>query len=298
MLYGGIEIGGTKIICAVGSGPAGVQDEIRFPTTTPGEAFAQSLAFFQQYQLAAIGIGSFGPISLNRGAPDYGYITTTPKQGWMGTDLVGTIGRALGVPVGFDTDVNAAALGEYRWGTGQGLDTILYLTIGTGVGGGGVANRRLMHGLLHPEMGHIRLPRDSRVDPFGGICPYHGDCLEGLASGPAMHARWGTPAESLPADHPAWELEAHYLALACVSFMCILSPQRIILGGGVMNQRHLFPLIQREVQVLLNGYIQVPLVTQHIETYIVPPSLGSQVGVLGAMALAEQAELEQKTLQQ
>ncbi len=297
MLYGGIEVGGTKIICAVGAGPADVLAESRFPTTTPGEALAQIIAFFQQYQIAAIGIGSFGPISLNHGAPDYGYITTTPKQGWAHTDLAGTIGQALGVPVGFDTDVNAAALGEWRWGAGQHLDTLLYLTIGTGIGGGGISNGRLMHGLLHPEMGHIRLQRDQQTDPFAGICPYHGDCLEGLASGPAMQARWGAPAESLPAGHPAWELEAHYLALACVSFMCILSPQRIVLGGGVMSQRHLFPLIQREVLTLLNGYIQVPVVLQHIDTYIVPPGLGSRVGVLGALALAEQAALEQQALQ-
>ena len=293
MVYGGIELGGTKIICAVGNGPADLLAEKRFPTTTPGEAFEQIIAFFQQYQLAAIGIGSFGPISLNRGAPDYGFITTTPKQGWADTDLAGTIGRALGVPVGFDTDVNAAALGEWRWGAGQHLDTFLYLTIGTGIGGGGIANGQLMHGLLHPEMGHIRLPRDRGADPFAGSCPYHGDCLEGLASGPAMQARWGAPAESLPADHPAWELEAHYLALACVAFMCILSPQRIILGGGVMSQRHLFAQIQRKVLTLLNGYIQVPVVLRHIDTYIVPPGLGSRVGILGALALAEQAAHEQ-----
>ncbi len=297
MLYGGIEVGGTKIICAVGAGPADVQAESRFPTTTPGEALAQIIAFFQQYSLAAIGIGSFGPISLNRGASDYGFITSTPKQGWANTDLAGTIGRALDVPVGFDTDVNAAALGEWHWGAGKDLETCLYLTIGTGVGGGGICNGRLMHGLLHPEMGHIRLPHDRGVDPFAGICPYHGDCLEGLASGPALQARWGAPAESLAADHPAWALEAHYLALACVSFMCILSPQRIILGGGVMSQPQLFPLIQREVLTLLNGYIQVPAVMQHIDTYIVPPGLGSRVGVLGALALAGQAALQQQAVQ-
>ena len=292
MSYGGIELGGTKIVCAVGTGPSDVQAETRFPTTTPGEVFAQILAFFQPYRLDAVGIGSFGPISLHRGAPDYGSITTTPKPGWAHTDIVGPIGRALNIPVGFDTDVNAAALGELRWGAGQGLDTFLYLTIGTGVGGGGITNGRLMHGLLHPEMGHIRLPRDTEVDPFAGICPYHGDCLEGLASGPAMSVRWGTSASSLPADHPAWKLEAHYLALACVSFTCILSPQRIILGGGVMHQPHLFPLIRHKVQTLLNGYIQSPVILDHIDTYIVPPDLGDQVGVLGALALAEQAALE------
>ena len=292
-MYGGIELGGTKIICAVGAGPADILAETRFPTTTPDETLARILAFFQQYSPAAIGIGSFGPISLHHDAPNYGSITTTPKPGWAHIDIVGPIERALGVPVGFDTDVNAAALGEWRWGAGQGLDTFIYLTIGTGIGGGGLSNSRLMHGLLHPEMGHIRLPRDLQADPFAGICPYHGDCLEGLACGPAMQARWGVPAESLPADHPAWELEAHYLALACVSFMCILSPRRIILGGGVMNQPHLFPLIQREVQSLLNGYIQSPVVLEHLDSYIVPPGLGNQAGILGALALAEQAALEQ-----
>ncbi len=293
MLYGGIEAGGTKIVCAVGMGPADLRAQIHFPTTAPGETLARIIAFFQQQQLttplAAIGIGSFGPISIDRHAPDYGFITSTPKPGWAHTDIAGTIGRALGVPVGFDTDVNAAALGEGRWGAAQGLTTFLYLTVGTGIGGGGLSNGRLMHGLLHPEMGHIRLPRDQQADPFPGICPYHGDCLEGLASGPALKARWGVPAESLPSDHPVWALEAHYLSLACVTFICTLSPQRIILGGGVMSQSHLFPRIRQGVQALLNGYIQAPAILRQIDTYIVPPGLGSQVGVLGALALAEQA---------
>ncbi len=292
MLYGGIEVGGTKIICAIGSGPEDVRAEVRFPTTTPGEALAQIIAFFRQQQLAAplaaVGIGSFGPISLDPLAPDYGSITTTPKPGWANTELVESVGRALGVRVGFDTDVNAAALGEWRWGATRGLDTFIYLTVGTGVGGGGLSNGRLMHGLLHPEMGHICLPRDRQSDPFTGICPYHGDCLEGLASGPAIEARWGLPAESLPSDHPAWLLEARYLALACVSYICTLSPQRIILGGGVMSQSHLFPMIRQDVQRLLNGYIQAPAILQQIDAYIVPPGLGSRVGVLGALALAEQ----------
>src|SRR5438093_10638 len=231
MLYGGIEAGGTKIICVVGTGPADVQAEISFPTTTPSETLARIIAFFQPHQLAAIGIGAFGPISPDPHAPDYGYITSTPKPGWAQTDIVGTIGRALGVPVGFDTDVNTAALGEGHWGAAQGLSTFIYLTVGTGIGGGGLSNDRLMHGLLHPEMGHILLPHDRQADPFPGICPYHGDCLEGLASGPALRARWGVSAETLPSDHPVWTLEAHYLALACVTFICMLSPQRIILRG-------------------------------------------------------------------
>ncbi len=292
MLYGGIEAGGTKIICVVGTGPADVQAEISFPTTTPSETLARIIAFFQPQQLAAVGIGAFGPISPDRNAPDYGYITSTPKPGWAQTDMAGTVGRALGVPVGFDTDVNVAALGEERWGAAQGLTTFLYLTVGTGIGGGGLTNGRLMHGLIHPEMGHIRLPHDRQADPFAGICPYHGDCLEGLASGPAIKARWGISAEALPLDHPAWALEAHYLALACATFIFMLSPQRIILGGGVMNQSHLFPLIRQEVQALLNGYIQSPAILQQIDSYIVPPGLGNGSGRLGALALAEQARSE------
>ena len=194
-----------------------------------------------------------------------------------------------GVPVGFDTDVNVAALGEWRWGAAQGLDTFLYITVGTGVGGGGLSNGRMMHGLLHPEMGHILIPHDRQADPFPGHCPFHGDCLEGLISGPAIEERWGVPGETLPPDHPAWVLEAHYLALACVNFICTLSPQRIILGGGVASQLHMFPLIRREVQALLAGYIQAKeITTNDIESYIVPPALGARAGVLGAIALAEQ----------
>ncbi|MCI0397095.1 MAG: ROK family protein [Chloroflexi bacterium] len=290
--YGGIEVGGTKVVCAVGRGPAEVRDEVRFPTTTPEETIGRAIAFFQVQQaagvaLAAVGIGSFGPVDLDSGSPTWGTITATPKPQWSNADLAGRIGRALGVPAGFDTDVNAAALGEWRWGAAQGLDNFIYLTIGTGIGGGGMASGRLVHGLVHPEMGHIRLPHDHAADPYPGRCPFHGDCLEGLASGPAMEARWGQPAETLPADHPAWELEAHYLALALVNFICILSPQQIILGGGVMNQPQLFPLVRHKVLALLNNYIQAPAILEEIDRYVVPPGLGNRAGVLGAIALAQ-----------
>lgn len=298
MVFGGIELGGTKIICVAGLDPANVQSEMHFPTTTPGEALARIIAYFQQHPVAAVGIGSFGPISLDRGAPDYGSITSTPKPGWAHTDLTRTIGQFLGVPIGFDTDVNAAAIGELRWGAGKGLDTFVYLTVGTGIGGGGISNGRLIHGLVHPEMGHILVPHDRQVDRFSGICPYHSDCLEGLASGPAIHARWGAPAETLPSDHPAWDLEAHYLALACVNYICTLSPQRIILGGGVMKQSHLFPRIHREVPALLNGYIQASAILEHIDQYIVPPGLGDRSGILGTLALAGQAAVEHPAAQQ
>jgi fructokinase len=201
--------------------------------------------------------------------------------------MLGALRRTFDVPAVIDTDVNAAALGEYTWGAGMGLEAVLYLTVGTGIGGGGVIKGRTMHGLFHPEMGHIRLPRVSGDDPFAGVCPYHGDCLQGLASGPALEARWGKRADELPLDHPAWKMEAHYLALAIHNYICTLSPNRIILGGGVMHQRHLFPLIREQVRRFLNGYIQLPMVLEKIDEYIVPPALGDRAGVLGAIALAK-----------
>lgn len=290
MLYGGIEAGGTKFVCAVGNGPGDIRAEIRFPTTTPKANIQQALDFFRQFTgLAAVGIASFGPLDPNPASPAYGHITSTPKPGWANTNLVGPFRRAFNLPVGFDTDVNGAALGEWRWGAAKGLDTFIYLTIGTGIGGGGLVNGELMHGLIHPEMGHIRVPHDQQADPFPGSCPFHGDCLEGLANGPAIEKRWGQKAETLSLDHPAWALEAHYIALALATYICTLSPQRIILGGGVMGQAHLFPLVHAETQRLLNGYIQTPAVLEGIADYIVPPALGNMAGVLGAIALAERA---------
>ncbi len=290
-LYGGIEAGGTKFVCAVGTQPDDLV-ETRFPTTTPSETFSRAIEFFKQQssseRLVAIGIASFGPVDPNPASPTFGYITSTPKPGWGHTDFVGAIKRALDVPIGFDTDVNVAALGEQRWGAAQGLTNFIYLTIGTGIGGGGVMNGQLMHGLIHPEMGHIRLPHDWQADPFPGSCPYHGDCLEGLASGPAIEQRWGQRAETLAEDHPAWDLEAHYISLALSNFICTLSPERLILGGGVMEQPKLLPLIQSEVQKLLNGYVRAPEILERIEQYIAVPALGQRAGVLGAIALAEQ----------
>jgi len=228
-------------------------------------------------------------VELDRNAKHYGYITSTPKAGWQYADLAGAVGAALQVPIGFDTDVNAAALGEARWGAAQDVSSCVYLTIGTGVGGGAMMQGQLLHGLLHPEMGHIRVPHDHGADPFPGICPFHGDCLEGLASGPAMQARWGKPAVSLPSDHPAWQLEARYLALAAANFLFTLSPERIILGGGVMQQAQLYDMIRTELSAILNGYIRVPQLLERMDEYIVAPGLGGRAGVLGALALAEQA---------
>ena len=292
-IFGGVEAGGTKFVCLAGTGPDDIRSEIRLPTTTPEETIARVIAFFREqmaeHALAAIGVGSFGPVDPNPDSPTFGYITTTPKPGWQNINLAGALAEALALPVGFDTDVNAAALGEYRWGAAQGLDAFIYLTVGTGVGGGGMIGGRLMHGLTHPEMGHIRLPHDWKADPFPGVCPFHGDCLEGLASGPALEKRWGRPAETLPAHHPAWELEAEYLALGLVNFICTLSPQRIIMGGGVMSQPHLLPRVRERVQALLNHYIQAPAILNDIEHYIVPPALGARAGALGALALAMEA---------
>jgi len=228
-------------------------------------------------------------VDLNSASPKFGYITSTPKNGWRDTDLMGAVRRGTGLSVALDTDVNAAALGEARWGAAQGLDTFIYLTIGTGVGGGGMAHGRLLHGLVHPEMGHIRVPHDLHADPFPGGCPFHRDCLEGLVSGPALEARWGQRGETLPSEHPAWNLEAQYIALGLATWICTLSPQRIILGGGVMRQAHLFPRIRAQVLALLNGYIQAPEILERIEEYIVPPALGGDAGVLGAIALAAMA---------
>ena len=293
-LYGAIEAGGTKFVCLVGTGPEDIRAEIRFATTTPDQTIARALDFLRTESkrggpLAAVGIASFGPIDPHPDSPTYGYITSTPKPGWANTPIAPAIERALGLPVGFDTDVNGAALAEWRWGAARALHSFIYLTVGTGIGGGGLMHGQIMHGLIHPEMGHIRVPHDRVEDPFSGVCPFHGDCLEGLAGGPAMQARWGEPAESLAMDHSGWALEAHYLALAITSFVCTLSPQRIILGGGVMSNPRLLPLIRREVVALLNNYIRSPQILERIDEYIVEPGLGHRAGSLGALALAERA---------
>ncbi|NLG51548.1 MAG: ROK family protein [Chloroflexi bacterium] len=292
-LYGGIEAGGTKFVCAVASGPDDIRAEERFPTTTPEETIARALAFFEQQgggqAIQAVGIASFGPIDPDPRSPTFGYVTNTPKPHWAHTDFAGAVRRALGVPVGFDTDVNVAALGEGRWGAAQGLDTFIYLTIGTGIGGGAVINGELAHGLMHPEMGHTRIPHDWQADPFPGSCSVHGDCWEGLAAGPALEARWKQRGETLPPDHPAWALEADYLAYGVSNLVLVLSPQRVIMGGGVMEQAHLFPMVRRRVQEILNGYVKSPALLEEIDSYIVPPLLGNRAGVLGAIALAERA---------
>lgn len=281
-VYGGIETGGTKWECAIGTGPDDLRARATIPTTTPEETIGRVVAFFEREgPVAAIGIGSFGPVDTNRGSPTWGHVTSTPKPGWAYTNVGQAIRDRLSVPVAFDTDVNAAALGEHRWGAAQGLDTFCYITVGTGIGGGGMAGGKLLHGLLHPEFGHMRIPHDREEDPFDGVCPYHGDCWEGLASARAIEARWSRAPQDLDGNQAVWSLQAHYLALGLVSVICVLSPQRILLGGGVMSHPGLLALVQREVERLMNGY-------QDAAT-IMLPALAPLSGVLGAIALAETA---------
>ncbi len=292
--YGAIEAGGTKFVCAVGTGP-GDLTVARFPTTTPDETLGRAVAFLRarnaERPIDAVGIGSFGPLDLREGSRTYGFITTTPKPEWRDVDVIGPLQRALGVPIGFDTDVNAAALGEWTWGAGRGLDDLLYLTIGTGIGGGAIVRGELLRGLLHPEMGHVALPRDrADAEAFAGACPFHRDCFEGLASGEAIASRWGRPAEALDRAHEAWELEARYVARALAGFVLTLSPERIVLGGGVIGDGWLLPAIRAHLQAMLNGYVVAPELGDGIDAYVVTPGLGDEAGVLGAIALAAQAE--------
>ena len=293
-LFGGVEAGGTKFVCIVAGGPGDIREEVRFPTTTPEETLSRTIRFFSNYmknndeRIDAIGVACFGPVDLDKKSPTYGYITSTPKPGWANTDVVSRLENALKVAVAFDTDVNGAAVGEGKWGAAQGLDNFIYLTIGTGIGGGAVVAGKPLHGLVHPEMGHILMAQNVEKDPFEGYCPFHGTCFEGMCSGPAMKARWGQPAETLGVDHPAWALEAEYIAEALHTFVTVLSPQRIILGGGVMQQQHLFPMVRSRVKDSLNGYVQSPAILENIDTYIVPPGLGNRAGVLGALALAQE----------
>ncbi len=288
--YGAIEAGGTKFVCAIASGPDHIIAETSFPTTTPDATIQKAIEFFKGdpiQKLKAIGIASFGPVDLNPASPKYGYITTTPKPGWADTNIVGIVNDEFKLPIGFDTDVNGAVLGEFKWGEGKGKDSIVYLTVGTGIGGGAISSGKIVHGLLHPEMGHIRIPHDWVTDPYPGNCPYHGDCLEGLASGPAIYERWKVAADILSPDHPGWDLEARYLALACINYSFVLSPQKIILGGGVMNHSGLLDKIHKHYSKLMNNYIQKEEVNEHIDIYIVKPGLGNRAGVLGAIALAQ-----------
>ncbi len=289
MRLGALEAGGTKMVCAIGDENGVVFERESFPTLDPKDTIPSIIAYFRDKQIEALGIGSFGPLCLDPSDPKFGYITTTPKPGWSDFPLRGALMDALGVPVGIDTDVNAAALSEARLGAGKGLDSLVYFTIGTGIGGGAVVDGRLLHGLVHPEMGHILLRPDPRDPAPHGFCPYHDGCLEGMAKGPAIEKRWGVSAKELPEDHVAWDVEAEYLAQMCVSTIVMLSPKKIVLGGGVMHQLHLFPRIRKLTLEKLNSYVAHPAILEHIDTYIVPPALGDNAGAAGSLLLALEA---------
>jgi fructokinase len=306
-LFGGIEGGGTKFVCAVGTGPgAGLLARASFETKVgPAALFARVIEWFRAQEhvhgkLSAIGLASFGPVDLDETSTTFGHITTTPKPNWIHTDVVGPLRSGFpGIPIGFDTDVNGAALGEHTWGAARGLDDFVYVTIGTGVGAGGMARGRLLHGLVHPEMGHIRLPRFPG-DSFKGVCPFHGDCWEGLCSGPALEARAGISARLLPRDHDAWSYQARYVASAVATLVCVLSPRRVIIGGSVPKtgasefdaDNAFFRTVRSELRASLNGYVQHDAVTTDagLRAFVVPPELGDDAGVCGAFALAKAAK--------
>ncbi|WP_026523450.1 ROK family protein [Butyrivibrio sp. MB2005] len=284
MLYGALEAGGTKMVCAIGDENGKILERTKIPTTTPEETMPPIFDFFKDKGIAAIGIACFGPIDLNKDSKTYGSITSTPKKGWSGYNIVEETKKALGIPVGFDTDVNGSMLGEATWGCARGVSDAIYLTIGTGVGGGVISNGKLLHGMLHPEVGHIRLPR-VEGDPGKSVCPFHDNCLEGLAAGPSIKARWGVSADQLADRAEVWEIESEYIATALMSYALILSPQKIILGGGVMHQEQLFPLIRKKFKELVNGYI-VTKEMDDLDNYIVPASLNDDQGIMGAVKLA------------
>lgn len=289
-LYGGVETGGTWCVCALGAGPGDIRAREQFPTTSPEETLERVVGFFRRHPPPeALGIGSFGPVDLDRDSPTWGQVTTTPKPGWQRSPVATVLRDRLNVPVVFDTDVNAAAVGEHRWGAGQGRASVCYLTVGTGIGAGLVLNGIPLHGLVHPEVGHLRIPHDTGNDPFGGNCPVHGDCWEGLASGRALTERWGSPPTELPDSHPAWPLEADYLAQGILSIVCVASPHRVIAGGGVMQRPQLLPMVRQRLRDLVGGYLDTPLLGVGIDDYVVSPALGDDAGVLGAIALAQAA---------
>ncbi|MGG3467496.1 ROK family protein [Neobacillus pocheonensis] len=287
-MLGAIEAGGTKFVCAVGDEKGTIIDRIQIPTTVPEETIPKVIEFFKQYSIKAIGVGSFGPIDVIKESPAYGFITSTPKPGWRDFPFVNKLQEAFSVPIGFNTDVNAAALGEAKFGAAKGLDSCLYITVGTGIGAGAIVQGKLLQGLSHPEMGHILVRRHPN-DEYQGKCPYHHDCLEGLAAGPAIEARWGTKGDQLVDRLEVWDLEGYYLAQALMQFILILSPKKIILGGGVMKQQQVFTSLNRYLKEFLNEYVSLPELTD----YIVSPGLGDNAGITGALMLAYQAFQEE-----
>jgi fructokinase len=286
-VYGGVETGGTWCVCALGTGPEDIRAQEVFRTAEPEPTLERITGFFARRERpVAIGVGSFGPVDLDPNSETWGHVTTTPKPGWQHTAVATVLQERLGIPVAFETDVNAAAVGEQRWGAGDGVESLCYLTVGTGIGAGLLIDERPVHGLVHPEVGHLRVPHDRQRDPFGGSCPTHGDCWEGLAAGGAIERRWGAPPEQLSPDHEAWPLEADYLALGILSIVSVASPHRVIAGGGVMEQPGLMAQVRSRLRDLVAGYLDTPLLRDEIDTYLVAPALGDRAGVLGAIALA------------
>lgn len=284
MKLGALEAGGTKMVCAVGDENGTVYEQTAFPTRTPEQTVPEMISYFRDRDIDALGIGCFGPVELDEASPHYGTITSTPKTAWQNYPMAETFARALHCLVGFDTDVNAAVLGEVTFGRARGMECAVYLTVGTGIGAGIYVNGGLLHGMMHPEAGHVPVRRRSG-DTYRGGCPWHDCCLEGMASGPAIEERWGCPAARL-ADRPeVWELEADYIAQALAGYILTLSPQVIVLGGGVMQQRQLFPLIRDNVARMLGGYLQAEAL-RHMEDYIVPSALEGRQGILGCLELA------------
>lgn len=287
MRLGALEAGGTKMVCAVGDENGQIFEEITIPTLSPELTIPRIIEYFRNKRLDALGIGCFGPIDLKTDSPTYGFITSTPKSGWSNYNIVGALKNALGIPVGFDTDVNASCIGEVTWGALKGYNSGIYLTIGTGIGAGIYSEGKLLHNMLHPEAGHILLTKHPK-DHYHGNCPFHNCCLEGVASGPAIADRWKEPADSLSLKTQVWEIEAYYIAQALVNYILTVSPMKIILGGGVMHQRQLFPLIRENVIYMLNDYIQTDEI-KNIENYITSAALGDKQGIMGCLKLAMMA---------
>ena len=292
-LIGGVETGGSWCVCALGRGPRELVAMEKFPTEGPAETLARVGAFFAAHPGAqGVGVGAFGPVELDEASPRWGEVlAATPKPGWAGARVGTTLRDTLGVPVVLDTDVNAAAVGEQRWGAGRGVPSLCYLTVGTGIGAGIVVGGAPVHGLLHPEAGHVRIPHDRARDPFPGACPFHGDCWEGLASGAALARRWNADPAQLPDDHPAWALEAEYIAAGILAIVMIASPHRVIAGGGVMDRGPLLGLVRARLRELLGGYLDRPQLDGDLTDYLVAPALGDEAGVLGAIALASDEQL-------
>ena len=290
-LYGALEAGGTKMVCAIGDENGNILERISIPTRTPAETMGPMIDFFRGKGIRALGIGCFGPVDLKKGSRTYGYITSTPKLAWQNYPIVAEFEKALGVPVGFDTDVNAAALGEATWGCTRDVENSIYITVGTGVGVGVIIGGKPYHGMLHPEGGHILLARHPDDPMVGSGCPFHENCLEGLAAGPSLEKRWGIKGAELTGRKEVWQLEAYYIGQALADYILILSPERIVLGGGVTHQEGLLALIRQETAKQLAGYIRTAAI-DHLDPYIVGVSLNDNQGVMGAVKLAMDAEKE------